>query len=95
MKTSDSSSSSYRGRPFSVLRVIAGIERLHPSPNGPLPEPESYERESRGPKPDRPGNTKIGTLIVPLPVTGFALNFSPIPRIAPPPLGKLTCGAAT
>ncbi len=28
----------------------------------------------------------------PVPVTGFAANFSPIPRIAPPPLGRLMLG---
>ena len=27
-----------------------------------------------------------------MPVTGFAANFSPIPRIAPPPLGRLSEG---
>jgi hypothetical protein len=37
----------------------------------------------------------IGTVIEPVPVTGFAANFSPIPRIAPPPLGNETEGAAT
>src|SRR6202040_564944 len=31
---------------------------------------------------------KIGTDIEPVPVTGLAANFSPIPRIAPPPLGR-------
>ena len=30
----------------------------------------------------------MGTVIDPVPVTGLAANFSPIPRIAPPPLGK-------
>jgi hypothetical protein len=30
----------------------------------------------------------IGTVIEPVPVTGFAANFSPIPRMAPPPLGR-------
>ena len=29
----------------------------------------------------------------PVPLTGFAANFSPIPRIAPPPLGSETEGA--
>src|ERR1035438_8961810 len=28
-----------------------------------------------------------------VPVTALAVNFSPIPRIAPPPLGRLICGA--
>ena len=31
---------------------------------------------------------------LPVPVAGFVSNFSPIPRIAPPPLGRLICGAA-
>jgi len=31
----------------------------------------------------------------PVPVTGFAANFSPIPRMAPPPLGKEMVGAVT
>src|SRR5215211_6345657 len=30
----------------------------------------------------------MGTLIEPVPVTGLAENFSPIPRMAPPPLGS-------
>ena len=29
-----------------------------------------------------------------VPVTGFAANFSPMPRMAPPPLGKEIAGAA-
>src|SRR5262245_33164731 len=32
-------------------------------------------------------------VIEPVPVTGFAANFSPMPRIAPPPLGKEIEGA--
>jgi hypothetical protein len=32
----------------------------------------------------------MGTESVPVPVTGFAANFSSIPRIAPPPLGRET-----
>src|SRR5262249_30368441 len=94
MNTSDSSASRYRGKPLSVFRVIAGSERLQPKPNGPLPAPESYESESCGPKPERPGLVAIGTLIDPVPVTGLAANFSPIPRIAPPPFGRLIVGTA-
>jgi hypothetical protein len=37
----------------------------------------------------------MGTVIEPVPVTGFAANFSPIPRIAPPPLGRVIAGGAT
>src|SRR5215218_7143695 len=30
----------------------------------------------------------MGTVMEPLPVTGLAENFSPMPRMAPPPLGS-------
>ena len=30
----------------------------------------------------------MGTVIDPVPVTGLAANFSPMPRIAPPPFGS-------
>ena len=36
----------------------------------------------------------IGTDIEPVPVTGFAANFSPMPRMAPPPFGMVIVGAA-
>lgn len=52
---------------------------------GDLP-PESYERESCGSKPERPGVVKIGTLRDPGPVTGLAVNISLMPQIAPQPL---------
>src|SRR5438067_515085 len=94
MNTSDSSASWYCGKPLSVLRVIDGSERLQPKPKGPFPAPESYESESCGPNPDRPGLVAIGTLIDPVPVTGLAANFSPMPRMAPPPLGRLIAGKA-
>src|SRR5689334_3906357 len=35
----------------------------------------------------------MGTDIEPVPVTGLAANFSPMPRMAPPPLGKTIAGA--
>ena len=31
--------------------------------------------------------------MVPVPVTGLAANFSPIPRMAPPPLGRLNASS--
>ncbi|OEU61971.1 MAG: hypothetical protein BBJ57_05765 [Desulfobacterales bacterium PC51MH44] len=68
--------------------IVDGSEGLQPKPKGPLLEPESYERESCGPKPERPGDVTIGTLRDPVPVTGLAANFSPMPRIAPPPFGS-------
>jgi hypothetical protein len=36
----------------------------------------------------------MGTDIDPVPVTGFAPNFSPIPRMAPPPFGSEMVGGA-
>src|SRR5260370_4958066 len=60
----------------------------HPKPKGPLPAPESYERLNCGPNPERPGLAAIGTVSDPVPVTGLAANFSPMPRIAPPPFGR-------
>src|SRR6266480_5019298 len=92
MKTSDSSLSRYCGRPLSVLRVMAGSVRCQPKPKAPLPAPESYERESCGPKSERPGLVAMGTVMEPVPVTGLAANFSPMLRIAPPPLGKEIVG---
>src|SRR6476469_4337199 len=41
---------------------------------------------------ERPGLVKIGILTDAVPVTGFAPNFSPIPRIAPPPFGRDIAG---
>src|SRR5215468_6553930 len=72
---------------------MEGSERLQPKPNGPLPAPESYESASCGPKPERPGLTARGTDIEPVPVTGLAANFSPMPRMAPPPFGSEILGA--
>ena len=45
-------------------------------------------------KPDRPGLVAIGTDMEPVPVTRFAANFSPVPRMAPPPFGRLIAGDA-
>src|ERR1700747_860509 len=95
MKVSDSSESKYFGRPLSVLRVIEGMDRFQPNPKEPLPAPESYQRDNCGPNPERPGDVAIARLIEPVPVTGLAANFSPIPLIAPPPFGSEICGALT
>src|SRR4051812_21949395 len=73
---------------------MAGRRRLQPRPNGPLPEPESYESDSCGPNPDRPGGVAIGRVSAPVPVAGLAVNFSSIPRMVPPPFGRANCGAA-
>src|SRR6266498_4633592 len=79
IKTSDSSASSYLGKPLSVWRVMQGREMLQPKPNGPFAAPESYESESCGPEPDRLGLVAMGIVIDPVPVTGSAANFSPMP----------------
>src|SRR3954463_15910168 len=71
---------------------MAGNDSPQPKPNGPLPTPESYDRESCGPKPERPGLVAIWIVSEPVPVTRLAANFSPMPRIAPPPLGSETEG---
>jgi hypothetical protein len=54
-----------------------------------------YAIEISDPNPLRPGGVAMGTLIDPVPVTGFAMNFSPNPRMAPPPLGSAGLGAFT
>jgi hypothetical protein len=37
----------------------------------------------------------MGTVSDPVPVTGLAPNFSPLPRMAPPPFGSWIEGART
>ena len=49
---------------------------------------------SSGPKLDRPGLSGRGTVNDPVPVTGLAVNFSPMPRMAPPPFGSAMDGGA-
>ena len=39
------------------------------------------------------GDVAMGTDMEPVPVMGLAANFSPIPRMAPPPLGREIVGA--
>src|SRR5262245_62078005 len=78
--------------PRSVLRAIAGTDRRQPEPKGPFPAPESYPSVSCGERSARPGEVKIGRLRDAVPVTGLAWNFSPMPRIVPPPLGREMAG---
>ena len=66
--------------------------KVPPEAKGLVPAPESYAREGCGPNPERPGLAWRGTASEPVPVTGLAANFSPIPRIAPPPLGSERVG---
>src|SRR5689334_2233175 len=61
---------------------------LQPIPNGPLPRPESYDNDSPGSKSDRDGLSPSGTDSEAVPLAGLVSNFSPRPRIAPPPFGS-------
>src|SRR5215472_7906755 len=79
--------SRYSGSRFEVLRLILGTALFQPKPRTPFPPPESYASDNCGPKPDRPALAPIGTENDAVPVTGLVSNFSPIPLIAPPPLG--------
>src|SRR5215211_2027808 len=71
---------------------MLGYPTPQPKPYGPFPAPESYERVRAGVKPALPGLRGRGIVIEPVPVAGFAANFSPIPLIAPPPLGSDIAG---
>ena len=62
------------GSPFSVFRVMRGMESCHPRPKGPLPLPVLYGRVSWGPNPARPGEVKIGTEKLPVPVKRLRLS---------------------
>src|SRR6266508_3603235 len=72
---------------------MAGTERLHPSPKGPFPTPESYASASCGPNPERPRLVSMGTVITPVPATILTVKPSPVPRNSPPPLGSEMVGA--
>src|SRR5580693_2962033 len=95
MKTSHSATSirRYLGRPLSVLRVMEGSERDQPMPNWLLPNPESYASAWEGVCPERPTVRPRRMVSLPVPVAALASNFSPIPRMAPPPLESSILGA--
>ena len=82
-------SSRYRGNRLPVLRAIDTSERRHPNPKGSLPSPESSVSASDGPQAVRLGEKDWGTLSEAAPVRALAENFSPVDRIAPPPLGRV------
>src|SRR5262249_14454333 len=46
-----------------------------------------------GPNPERLGLVGIGTVSAPVPAAALAAHFSPMPRIAPPPVGSVSPGA--
>ena len=65
-----------------------GISKPQPIPYNPLPLPVLYPIETAGCNPFLPGGTAIGIEKFPVPVNRFVENFSPIPVIAPPPVGR-------
>src|SRR5882757_9809071 len=83
----------YCGKPLSVLREIAGMDILHPRPNSLFPDPELYDSCRDGTFSLRAGAEGRGMLRAPVPLTAFTENFSSMPLIAPPPLGRVTEGA--
>ena len=85
-------SSMYLGIPLSVFRRIDDVESDQPIPKGPFPEPESYDKLSCTPLPFLPGLVTTGTSKLAVPVAGLTENFSPMPRIDPPALGRETDG---
>ena len=82
---------------WQALVGLARINRQHrdqPNPNGRCRR--RNRRKGRvADRIERPGLVAMGTVIEPVPVTGLAANFSPIPRMAPPPLGNEIVGGAT
>jgi hypothetical protein len=60
------------GDPAVELLLIASRFSLQPSPNGPLPLPLSYDRNSSGVNPGRPGETGSITVNNAVPVAGAA-----------------------
>ena len=75
-----------------VLRVMDGSSNPHPKPNGPFPSPESYATAKCGPNPERPPLAGIGILADAVPEAALTEKLSPMPLIAPPPLGRLIDG---
>src|SRR5215212_6108921 len=67
-------------------------DKVHPQPNEPLPAPESQASASRGPKAERASLVLCRKPCKPVPVTELTENFSPIVRMAPPPLGSDMAG---
>ena len=71
---------------------MLGSSRPQPKPNGLLPSPESYATCKCGPKAERPLAVGIGMLAEAVPEVARTENDSPMPLIAPPPLGRLIVG---
>lgn len=62
-----------------------GSNKFWPKPKGLFLAPEAEDNKNWGPRPGCPGLIAMVTDTRPVPVTGSAANFSPAPRIAPPP----------
>ena len=77
----DSLSSLIAGQPLVGFTRDRRRPMLQPKPNGPFPDPESYEQpECGGENPERPGLSGSGMEIPLVPVAALTENFSPIPR---------------
>jgi hypothetical protein len=80
----------YLGNPFSVFLVIEGMGRFHPNPKIRCPPPSRRRIESGAEASVQAGEDgkakRAGS------GDGVVVNFSPIPCMAPPPLGKETEG---
>ena len=57
------------------------------------PESARVEQRERMLNYPRPGDTASGIVSDPVPVAASVVNFSPMPRIAPPPFGAATDGS--
>lgn len=70
-----------------VFRCTDARPTFQPRPNGPFPEPESYERFISGERPPaRVGDSWIGNDRDMVPFAGFTAKLSLMGRKAPPPL---------
>src|SRR5690606_393605 len=82
----------YCGNSLAVFLLIDGRLRCQPRPKTPLPAPELYDKVSVGEVPLAAEKGR-GIEQVAVPFTAFTANFSSIPLMAPPPLGKSILGA--
>lgn len=60
------------GRPCVRFPRNGGQRKAPTIPKGPFPTAESYVSANRGPNRNRSGDVRIGIVIEPVPVTGFA-----------------------
>ena len=73
------------------MRFIEDKPKFHPKPKVPFPAPELYERANEGVTP-RDFEKGRGIENAAVPLTALTENFSSMPLIAPPPLGRVNEG---